>query len=84
MFLKVNTNTTNTSTIFGAVAAIQYPTPSIGAEKEITYIAESPPMDEERFQTPRARSRVKPWNLDAAPGMHEHGLSEKYRGFGGH
>ena len=68
-------NTTKTSTTLGDVVAIQYFTP-IGAEQEITYIMECPPIDEERSETPRARSRAKPGNFDAAPDTHEHGLLE--------
>lgn len=37
---------------------------------------ECPPIDEERSETPRARSRAKPGNFDAAPDTHEHGLLE--------
>lgn len=76
MLPKVVTNITKASTTLGDVAAIQYFTPSIGAEQEITYIVESPPIDEERPETPRARSRAKAGNFDAAPDTHEHGLLE--------
>lgn len=66
-------NPTKASTTLGDVVAIQYFTP-IGAEQEITYIMECPPIDEERSETPRARSRAKPGNFDAAPDTHKHGI----------
>ena len=75
MLPKVVTNTTKAITTLGDVAAIQY-FPPIGAEQEITYIVECPPIDEGKSETPRSRSCAKPWNFDAAPDTHEHGLLE--------